>query len=71
MSYEEAKKITEFQKQSSGPCKCDCGCTKFNDMTRNAGFFVSAEQCKDCDDGIHWDEKRCTYVDYDTGEECA
>jgi len=69
MSYDKAKKITKIQKNISGPCQCDCGCTKFNDLTRLGGFFISTDQCGDCDNGIHWDEIAKVYTKYYEGDD--
>ena len=42
-------------------CDCDCGCQKENDREEN-------DQCDDCDNGIHWDDNKKRYVNYDEDE---
>ena len=41
-------------------CSCDCECKKEADR--------KGEQCDDCDDGIHYDNIRKVYVDYERDE---
>lgn len=43
--------------QQEFKCACDCGCFKENDR--------AGEQCEDCDNGIHWDEIKKIYVNYE------
>jgi len=47
----------------STTCNCDCGCKKEDDNMDGDPL-----QCDDCDHGIHWDEIKHKYVDYETGE---
>ena len=42
-------------------CECDCGCTKDSEDQH--------AQCDDCDNGIHWDENKKIYVDYEEDKE--
>ncbi len=39
-------------------CNCDCECSK----ETNEEFV---DQCDDCDEGIHWDNIRKKYVNYE------
>ncbi len=62
--YRDVKTLDRLATENK--CHCDCGCTKQDD-----DMSGSPLQCDDCDNGTHWDEKKCTYVDYNTGEESA
>ncbi len=42
-------------------CCCDCECQKDTNE-------LEAEQCDDCDNGIHWDKINKVYVDYEEQE---
>jgi len=47
-------------------CDCDCGCDK--QMTEAVNPNSSLNQCKNCDDGIHWDDLNKVFVDYEEEE---
>jgi len=44
-------------------CCCDCGCNKTDNMQ------AAGEQCDDCDNGTHWDNRNGKYVNYEEQEE--
>lgn len=45
-------------------CNCDCECSK----ETNEEFVDRDTQCDDCDNGIHWDNIRKKYVNYEESE---
>ena len=44
-------------------CNCDCDCRK--EMNGAVDPYSSLDQCDDCDNGIHWDEIKKIYVNYE------
>jgi len=51
----------QVEQEDNYKCICDCGCFKVDNFPD--------EQCEDCDDGIHYDELKDVYVDYNEEEE--
>ncbi len=50
-----------LEELESFKCNCDCECSKENDR--------ADDQCDDCDNGIHWDNIRKIFVNYEEEEE--